>query len=83
MIDGYTHLGFDDASMEYSPFSIYAIGDPEKLTASLLEDGSHINQLIIRKLNVSIETTNKIKMPSSSSNGIIQSMKRDESIDKK
>lgn len=83
VICNWAFIGFDDASMEYSPFSIYAIGDPEKLKASLLEDGSHINQLIIRKLNVSIETTNKIKMPSSSSNGIIQSMKRDESTHKK
>lgn len=66
--------------MEYAPFNIYAIGDPEKLKAALMEDGSHIKQLMIRKLNIEIETRNKITMPATSSNGIIQFMERNENI---
>ena len=78
VICNWAFIGFDDASMEYAPFNIYVIGDPEKLKAAILEDGSYINTLIIRKLNVSIETRDKITMPPTSSNGIISFMSQSE-----
>lgn len=49
--------------MEGSPFKFYAIGDPEQLEASLLTEGSHINRLIIRKLNITIEKFDEIILP--------------------
>lgn len=49
--------------MEGSPFKFYAIGDPDQLEASLLAEGSHINQLLIRKLNITIEKFNEITIP--------------------
>lgn len=49
--------------MEGSPFKFYAIGDPDQLEASLLAEGSHINQLIIRKLNIKIEKFDEITLP--------------------
>ena len=49
--------------MEGSPFKFYAIGDPEQLEASLLTEGSYINKLIIRKLNITIEKFDKITLP--------------------
>lgn len=78
VICNWAFIGFEDGSMEYAPFNIYAIGDPEKLKAAIMEDGSHIKQLIIRKLDVQIETRNKIIMPASSSHGIIKNMERNE-----
>lgn len=80
VICNWAFIGFEDGSMEYAPFNIYAIGDPEKLKAALMEDGSHIKQLMIRKLNIEIETRNKITMPATSSNSIIQFMERNENI---
>lgn len=80
VICNWAFIGFEDGSMEYAPFNIYATGDPEKLKAALMEDGSHIKQLMIRKLNIEIETRNKITMPATSSNGIIQFMERNENI---
>ncbi len=78
VICNWAFIGFDDGTMEYAPFNIYVIGDPDKLKAAILEDGSYINSLIIRKLNISIETRDKIIMPPTSSNGIINYMKQDE-----
>ena len=49
--------------MEGSPFKFYAIGDPEQLEASLLTEGSYINKLIIRKLNITIEKFDEITLP--------------------
>lgn len=48
--------------MEGSPFKFYAIGDPEQLEASLLTEGSYINKLIIRKLNITIEKFDEITL---------------------
>ena len=47
------------------PFAFYAIGDPEQLEASLLAQGSHINNLIIRNLDISIVKVDKIILPKS------------------
>lgn len=80
VICSWAFIGFEDGSMEYAPFNIYAIGDPEKLKAAIMEDGSHIKQLMIRKLDVEIETRNKITMPATSSNGIIKYMERNENV---
>lgn len=52
--------------MEGSPFKFYAIGDPEQLEASLLTEGSYINKLIIRKLNITIEKFDEITLPAAS-----------------
>ena len=49
--------------MEGSPFKFYAIGDPDQLEASLLTEGSYINRLIIRKLNITIEKFDEIILP--------------------
>ena len=49
--------------MEGSPFKFYAIGDPDQLEAALLEDGSYINRLMIRKLSITIEKLDEIILP--------------------
>ncbi|NRT70751.1 DUF881 domain-containing protein [Clostridium beijerinckii] len=79
VICNWAFLGFDDGGMEYAPFNIYAIGDPEKLKAALLEDGSHIKQLMLRKLYVDIKVVDKIIMPPTTANSNVKYMSRDES----
>lgn len=54
---------FDDESREASPFYFYAVGDIERLEAGILAEGSHINTLIIRELNVQIERVEEITLP--------------------
>lgn len=49
--------------MEGTPFKFYALGDPDQLEASLLSEGSHINELIIRKLNITIEKFEEMELP--------------------
>lgn len=71
-------IQFEDGSRESAPFKIYAIGDPEKLEAALLEDGSHIKELMVRKLFVEIEKSERIIMPAAGQSGNISYMKRDE-----
>lgn len=72
-------IQFDDGAMESAPFNIYAIGDPEKLKAALLEDGSHIRELMFRKLYVEIEESDKITMPPTTANTNVKYMERVES----
>ncbi len=79
VICNWAFLGFDDGGMEYAPFNIYAIGDPEKLRAALLEDGSHVKQLMLRKLYVDIQVVDKIIMPPTTANSNVKYMSRDES----
>ncbi|WP_017208871.1 DUF881 domain-containing protein [Clostridium beijerinckii] len=79
VICNWAFLGFDDGGMEYAPFNIYAIGDPEKLKAALLEDGSHVKQLMLRKLYVDITVVDKIIMPPTTANSNVKYMSRDES----
>lgn len=71
-------IQFDDGSRESAPFKIYAIGDPEKMKAALLEDGSHVRELMVRKLYVEIEESEKITMPAAGQGGNISYMVRDE-----
>ena len=78
VICNWAFIGFEDGAMESAPFKIYAIGDPEKLKAAVLEEGSHINQLIIRKLYVDIEEVDEITMPPTNGTGNIKYMERDE-----
>ncbi|MFW2487623.1 DUF881 domain-containing protein [Clostridium chromiireducens] len=79
VICNWAFIGFDDGGMEYAPFNIYVIGDSEKLKAALLEDGSHIKQLMFRKLDVDIKEVDKIIMPPTSANSNVKYMSRDES----
>lgn len=79
VVCSWAFMGFEDGSMEYAPFNIYVIGDPEKLKAALLEDGSHVKELIFRKLYVNIEKKDKITMPPTTASANIKYMERDES----
>ena len=79
VVCSWAFMGFDDGSMEYAPFNIYVIGDPEKLKAALLEDGSHVKELIFRKLYVNIEKKDKITMPPTTASANVKYMERDES----
>ncbi|WP_315080393.1 DUF881 domain-containing protein [uncultured Clostridium sp.] len=76
VICNWAFIGFDDNTMESAPFSIYAIGDPEKLKTALLEDGSHVKELIIRNLYVEIEEKDKITLLPSRAGNEIEFMKR-------
>lgn len=75
VICNWAFLGFEDESTEYAPFYIYAIGDPEILETSLLEEGTHIRELKIRQLSVEIEKKENIVMPAASTIGYNQYMK--------
>lgn len=55
----------DKAKKIEGPFVFYAIGNPEQLETSLLSEGSHINNLIIRNLDISIEKVDEIILPKS------------------
>lgn len=79
VVCSWAFMGFDDGGMEYAPFNIYAIGDSEKLKAALLEDGSHVKELIFRKLYVNIEKKDKIIMPPTTASANVKYMERDES----
>lgn len=75
VICNWAFLGFEDDSTEYAPFYIYAIGDPDVLKTSLLEDGSHIRELMIRELSVQIEKKDNIVMPAAPRLGSTEYMK--------
>ena len=79
VVCSWAFMGFDDGGMEYAPFNIYVIGDPEKLKAALLEDGSHVKELMFRKLYVNIEKIDKITMPPTTASANVKYMVRDES----
>lgn len=79
VVCSWAFMGFDDGGMEYAPFNIYVIGDPEKLKAALLEDGSHVKELIFRKLYINIEKKDKIVMPPTTASANVNYMERDES----
>jgi len=74
VICNWAFMGFEDGGMEYAPFNIYVIGDPEKLKAALLEDGSHVKELMFRKLYVNIEKIDKITMPPTTGNTNVKYM---------
>lgn len=59
----YAFLGFEDETTEYAPFNVYAIGNPETLKASLFQEGSFLNQLLIRGLSVEVKIKDEITMP--------------------
>jgi len=74
VICNWAFMGFDDGGMEYAPFNIYAIGDPKKLKAALLEDRSHVKELMFRKLYVYIEEKEKITMPPTTASSSVKYM---------
>ena len=49
--------------MEGAPFKFYAIGDPDQLEAALLAESSHINELLIRKLKITIDKYDEMELP--------------------
>ena len=53
-------IGFEDESMEMAPFYFYAIGDPEQLETAIKAEGSYINELMIRKLKIEVNTMENI-----------------------
>lgn len=69
-------IGFEDQSRTSAPFYIYAIGDPEKMKASLLAEDSYIQKLILRKLKVEIEVKDEIIIPPTNQNTEVNYMKR-------
>jgi len=74
VICNWAFMGFDDGGMEYAPFNIYAIGDSKKLKAALLEDRSHVKELMFRKLYVYIEEKEKITMPPTTASSSVKYM---------
>ncbi|MEG1871093.1 MAG: DUF881 domain-containing protein, partial [Peptostreptococcaceae bacterium] len=50
-------IGFNDnnQTIEGQPFYFYALGKPEELEAALFSDGSFLNRLIIRGLEIEVE----------------------------
>ncbi|HEY5524426.1 MAG TPA: DUF881 domain-containing protein [Clostridium sp.] len=59
----YAFLMFNDDTTGYAPFNVYAIGNPETLKASLVQQGSFLNQLLSRGLSVEVEIKAEITMP--------------------
>lgn len=76
VICNWAFIGFEDDSMESAPFYVYAIGDPDRLEESLLQEGSHIQKLIIRKLNIEIEKKDNITIPGTEQKNGVNYMKR-------
>ena len=63
-------LRFEDGNQVYAPFFIYAIGNPDNLEEILTQDGSHINRLKLRGLNIEIEKQSEIIMKSANMRNI-------------
>ena len=53
-------ITFEDGDEEYPTFNFYAIGDPEILLAELTRDGSYINKLINRGLEITMDRKDEI-----------------------
>lgn len=75
---GWAFIGFNDKeqTIEEAPFYFYAIGDPEQLETAIFAEGSYINKLIIRQLEVELEKKDNIVIPASSRKDEPQFMKR-------
>ncbi|WP_244835327.1 DUF881 domain-containing protein [Clostridium sp. BJN0001] len=56
-------IQYQDGIMEYAPFKIYAIGNKDGLKASMLDDNSHLKNLIFRDLNVDIQESDNLEIP--------------------
>lgn len=69
-------IGFEDQSSIPAPFYISAIGDAEKIKASLLAEDSYIQKLILRKLKVEIEIKDEVIIPSTNQSTEVNYMKR-------
>lgn len=55
-------LGFEDGDEVYPVFNFYAIGDSEVLLTELTKEGSYLNSLIIRGLEVNIKKREEITL---------------------
>lgn len=53
-------LGFEDGDEVYPVFNFYAIGDSETLLTELTKEGSYLNSLTIRGLEITIEKKEEI-----------------------
>ncbi|MGL5381376.1 DUF881 domain-containing protein [Clostridium sp.] len=73
---GWAFILFEDESTEAAPFYIYMIGDPEQMKSYLLAEGSYLQNLILRKLNVEIEVKDEIVIPSTLQNTDVKFMQR-------
>ena len=58
-------IGFNDnnQTIEGQPFYFYALGEPEELEAALFSDGSFLNRLIIRGLEIEVEKSDNLYFP--------------------
>lgn len=73
---GWAFILFEDESTEAAPFYVYMIGDPEQMKSYLLAEGSYLQNLILRKLNVEIEVKDEIVIPSTLQNTDVKFMQR-------
>lgn len=69
-------IGFDDGKTESAPFTIYIIGDSEKMYSSLVSENSYLTHLINRKLNITIEKKEKIEIPATTQSLDVHFMER-------
>lgn len=69
-------IGFDDGRTEQAPFTIYIIGDSEKMYSALLDENSYLTHLINRKLNISIEKKEMIEIPATTQSLDVHFMER-------
>lgn len=74
-------IGFNDnnQTIEGQPFYFYALGKPEELEAALLSDGSFLNRLIIRGLEIAVEKRDDLYFPPTNRALDFQYMQREDS----
>lgn len=74
-------IGFNDnnQTIEGQPFYFYALGKPEELEAALFSDGSYLNRLIIRGLEIEVEKREDLYFPPTNRILDFQYMERAES----
>lgn len=53
----------NNQTREAQPFYFYALGDPDELEAAIFSEGSHINKLIIRGLEIEVEKVDNLYFP--------------------
>ena len=53
----------NNQTREAQPFYFYALGDPDELEAAVLADGSYLNRLIIRGLEIEVEKRDNLYFP--------------------
>ena len=53
----------DNKTIEGQPFYFYALGNPDELEAAILSDGSYLNRLIIRELEIEVIKKDELYFP--------------------